>query len=140
MKEDSLSNVYIARVQLLKGTGDWAALVRYWMVHLYGPAMDDALLLVNDRAARVGAHWPILRDYLERVRAKPFDLDRNAPNLKNAVMTEAERVTVALTWSYPRVLACELTDYVWVDTQAPLLESAREMTLSRNAECFIQFS
>ncbi len=67
-------DVHAPYVQQLTAAGDWAALARYWMAHLYDPALDTAIDLVNQFATRDGPTWTVLAKYLDRVRTNPIEL------------------------------------------------------------------
>jgi tetratricopeptide (TPR) repeat protein len=90
-------------VRELAEVGNWAGLVRYWMGHrFYSPAMREAVRVARQGG---GSARALLADYLDAVRAAPSD-PAPFPEVLPP-LTAAERVTIELLLSLPRILFCE---------------------------------
>jgi CHAT domain-containing protein/Tfp pilus assembly protein PilF len=105
-ESDDLHGPYI---QPLADSGVWSALVRYWIAHQHGPALDMAIDLVSRRADKEGSRWLGLRAYLSDVREDPMSFDRELPEeVESEVWSREDAATLELVELYPQLALCEL--------------------------------
>ncbi len=114
-------------LEQLAGAGDWAGLVRYWMVHeLHAPALDRAIDLVRNHASAGGALWPALTEFLEDVHQEPVSFERPSPQLPFDELDDEEQATLVLLLLFPRILLCASNTQIASESQFDVFQTGIE--------------
>ena len=121
-----LDRIHGPEVARLVAVGDWAALCRYWFIHQYPPALDEAIGVAERLGGIRGTE---LGRFLGAWQDNPFDLDREPPGIDPADNTDAENATLNVLLHFPYVALCETAKKLPVVEQDQALrvgiESAR---------------
>jgi CHAT domain-containing protein len=116
MKTPPPSDPHSSWVSDLAKRGDWAALVRYWLVYgFHSPAIEAAIELVRHRVQN-GRLWNALTGYLEQVRANPMEF-QELPSELSMLPDQAGQSTIQLILLFPRLAACQLISQVPLDSR-----------------------